>query len=78
MGRARVPTYLAGMLPHPSNDTSADAAAVQAEAIRRLTPEARVALALEASDWLQRLAQAGPAGSARRAVPRDDSEPGHA
>ena len=40
-------------------DTTAEAAEVQARALRRLTPEARVAMALEASDWLRRLALAG-------------------
>jgi hypothetical protein len=39
------------------HDTTREAAAVQARALRSLTPEARVALALEASDWLRRLAR---------------------
>ncbi len=39
------------------HDTTREAAAVQAHALRHLAPEARVALALEASDWLQRLAR---------------------
>lgn len=39
------------------HDTTREAAAVQANAVRNMSGEARVALALEASDWLQRLAR---------------------
>lgn len=42
-------------------DTTADAAEAQLAAFRRLSPAARVALALEASDWLMAVARARPA-----------------
>jgi len=41
-------------------DTSSAAAAVQIAAFRRLSPEQRVALAFEASEWLLRVARARP------------------
>ena len=39
-------------------DTTAEAAAVQIAAFRRLSPAERVATAFEASDWLLRVARA--------------------
>ena len=45
------------------HDTTAEAAEAQLAAFRRLSPEARVALALEASDWLMAVARARPAGA---------------
>lgn len=38
-------------------DTSADAEQAQLEAFRRLSPSDRVAMALEASDWLMAVAR---------------------
>lgn len=40
------------------HDTSAEAIETQLAAFRRLSPAARVALALEASDWLMAVARA--------------------
>ena len=45
------------------HDTTREAAAVQADALRRLSPEARVAMALEASEWLRRLARVRTEGA---------------
>lgn len=42
-------------------DTSAEAAAVQIAAFRRLSPAERVAMAFEASEWLLMVARARPA-----------------
>lgn len=42
-------------------DTSAEAAAVQIAAFRRLSPAERVAMAFEASEWLMRVTRARPA-----------------
>ncbi len=41
-------------------DTTAEAASIQIAAFRRLSPEARVALAFDASDWMMRLAASRP------------------
>lgn len=44
------------------HDTTADAQQAQLEAFRRLSPAERVAMALEASDWLMAVARARPTG----------------
>jgi hypothetical protein len=54
-------------------DTSAEAAAVQIAAFRRLSPAERVAMAFEASDWLLRIGRARPAAPASPPTVEDES-----
>lgn len=63
------------------HDTTLEAAAVQSRALRHLNPEARVALALEASDWLRRLARArteSGVGTTRTEMPAPPDQPSDA
>lgn len=60
------------------HDTSAEAAAVQIAAFRRLSPSERVAMAFEASEWLLRVARARPAAPAAAPDPEIGSTLGHA
>jgi hypothetical protein len=62
------------------SDTRPEAAQVQLAAFRRLTPEARVALAFEASEWIMAVSRArplaGPAGlTVDHASTRESSPP---
>lgn len=56
------------------DDTTAEAAETQLAAFRRLSPAQRVALALEAGDWLMAVARARPIEGAR-VPPRVDERP---